>query len=441
MNELNERFIMTPIALLEIPEFIRYFDSKPIGAIYRVLCSRVWRKPKEALRKSSSKRIRLLTEQYESGLLSSMHTLKTLSEAVGYDERSVRRQLKDLLLLGLIDQEKIMGEVFYIVGETRLRGRDKAFLGVGSSNESFYINRWRDFVNYSSEYSPETLDLFKSELVSFFKNGQKCQILLTDLSKISNLNDLRNLVSDANSEDDNDPLIDKGIQLNSTGLDLNDKVDFNRYELNRIKNEARKELLDAVEVKEIFDLARDSLSSSALTLEEINLILANHVPPSFKKYEKLPRFAISLDSVSTDEAYKDHTRLVIIWSSLREDVSGVYIKSSQREYSKITALFKNLLNQYSFEQVLWTIKKVAYNGGPDLEFLAKGAQTVAHIVSKNSKQFHELKNESDRIKNSSNRTAQNDEFPSKNYYFEDPFGDDFVETPAYLILNSGGNNE
>lgn len=439
MNELNERFIMTPIALLEIPEFVRYFDAKPIGAVYRVLCSRVWRKPREALRKNSSKRIKMLTDRYENGLLVSMHTLKSLSESVGYDERSVRRQLKDLLLLGLIDQEKEAGEVFYIVGETRLRGRDKQNLSIGSSNESFYINRWRDFVNYSAEYKPDILDLFKQELVSFFKNGQSCQILLTDLSKVLDLNDLRNLVSDVENEFTEEPLIDKVIKINSTDSNY---VDLNEYEMSRIRNEVRKEIMDAYEVKDILGSAREALSNQVFSLAEINALLSSHVPEPQKKYEKLPRFAINMDLIHSDSSFRDHTKLVILWSSLREDISGVYVKSSQSEYSKMMALMKNVLKQYSYEQVLWTIKKIAYNSGSDLEFMVRGIQTVAHLVAKNSKEYNELKNEEKRIKESLNASSKKtDDFEESNYYFEDPFGEDFHETPAHLIFNSGGFDE
>lgn len=439
MNELNERFIMTPIALLEIPEFVRYFDAKPIGAVYRVLCSRVWRKPREALRKNSSKRIKMLTDRYENGLLVSMHTLKSLSESVGYDERSVRRQLKDLLLLGLIDQEKELGEVFYIVGETRLRGRDKNNLSIGSSNESFYINRWRDFVNYSAEYKPEVLELFKKEIVSFFKNGQTCQILLTDLSKVLDLNELRNLVSDAENEIDEAPLIDKVIQINSTDLNL---TNLNDYELSRIRSEVRKEILDAYEIRDILSTSRDALSNRVFSLAEINSFISSHVPESQKKYERLPRFAINLDSVLNDPSFKEHTKIVIFWSSLREDMSGVYVKSSQKEYSKMMGVAKKVLQQYPYEQVLWTIKKIAYNGGSDLEFLIKGIHTLAHMVSKNAKEFNEIKNEERRVQDSVKYSqSKKESFEDSNYHFEDPFGEDFHETPAHLIFNFGGIDE
>lgn len=388
MKDVNERFIMVPIALLEIPEFVRHFDSKPIGSIYRVLSSKVWRQPREGLRKNSSNRIKLLTGLFEMGFLASIHDLSSLSEAVGYDDRSVRRALSTLIDLKLISAEKIDGEVFYIVGETSLSGKDGYNLGINT--ESFYINRWRDFVNFCNQYAPDKIDIFRKELVSFFQDGQICQKLLTNLSQISDLNSFRNLVLDEDFNENPSSLIDKGIEYTYTSISPDEKSSEKNMDLRS---------LSALSPSQAVEQARSLYVSEQFTLKEINAALSVHVASSQSHYLHLPRFAMRIQSIKNEDVgMKDQKKLVSLWLSIQEDVTGSQISSTQGAYSKINSVVKNLLKKYSYNQLYWTICKVAAESLEDTEFLSKNISTLDFFARKHGGRYNEVREEALRRK-------------------------------------------
>lgn len=398
MKDINERFIMVPIALLEIPEFVRYFDSKPVGSIYRVLSSKVWRQPKEGLRKNSSNRIKLLTGLYEMGFLASIHDLQSLSQSVGYDDRSVRRALSTLLDLKLISMEKIDGEVFYIVGESSLSGKDGYNLGINT--ESFYINRWRDFVNFCNQYAPDKIDIFRKELVSFFQDGQICQKLLTSLSQISDLTGFRKLVLDEDFSEEVPPLIDKGIEYTYTSISPESKDSDKFLELRS---------LSSLSPSQAIEQARAVYASGNFSLKEINQALSSHVDPIHSHYQHLPRFAIRLQSFKNQEKdQKDQKKLLSLWLSLQEDVTGSQISSSQGAYSKLSSVAKNILKKYPYRQVYWTICKVAAESVEDTEFLSKNLSTLDFFLRKHSNRYNQVYEESLRRKNINANIKQNE---------------------------------
>lgn len=424
MSELNERFVMTPIALLEIPEFVRNFDSKPIGSVYRVLCSRVWRKPKEALRPNSTKRIKLLTDLYEGGMLVSLYDLTDLSDAVGFDERSVRRSVKSLSELGLLTYEKIDGEHFYIVGETSLQGRSS----VGVYTEALYLNRWRDFVNYANAYAPDMVPLFSEDLVSYFKSGDIEHGFLTKLTEIKTLDDFRSMFSEEEKEDET-PVV----------VEASDFSDFDSYEKARVRQSLIHEASTMEDPYEAIQSVRTLLSDGVITLAESRSILHTYVPNKYRKYEKLPRLALKLEYFDENPNYKETTKLVQIWSAVHEDMAGNVYSSNQNDYKKMMGVAKKLLTSYHYEQILWTIKRLASELSNDLEFMTRGFQTVPHLVKKYSRIYHEMKEEELRLKKSRDTllTKQEEKEPTA-YDFEDPFGDDYKDTEARLITGLDG---
>jgi len=386
MRDFNERFIMVPVSLLEVPAFVRYFDSKSIGSIYRVLCSKVWRKSSVSVKKSAGDRFFTLSKLYDSGYLSSIYDLSSLASAVGYTERNVRRDLDKLIELGLVVVEKINGEVFYIVGESSLTGKTGLSLGVHS--EYFYINRWRDFVNYASEYDQTKLNLFSEDLEKFLRFGQFCHFFLTNLSQISTIDDLKNFVLDGKTSDESASLIDKVIELKPSS-----KVD----------EEGFVPKMAGMSPEDALKFGRKLLREEKVTLAEVNSVLKSKVDEEFASMISTPRFAISLHTAlyNAEEKSSDIKRVTSLWSSLREDFAGVSgSSSSSREYSKISAIVKNLLSKYSYQQIIWSMKKTVERSISDAEFMANGVTTLEFFVKKYAKEYQGMRNEMLNLKSS-----------------------------------------
>lgn len=441
MREINERFVMVPTSLLEVPEFVRHFDSKAVGSIYRLLCSKLWRVPKENLFKNSSERNRQLTELYEKGLLVSFYDLSSLAAASGYEDRSVRRELAKLEGLGLIEVRKIDGNTFYSVGLSNI--------GAGYSGESFYLNRWRDFVSFcelSDEYSPALAE-FRSSLLSFFstdksENGQKCHQFLTNLSQKSGLEDIRNFVldvvseySDASIKEDlkEKDLLGPGQGQKSDIIPETPDLSSEEFEEVEAKKMLISSLVSASDFVETLTLVRSGISSGVLTLDEGNAALRTKLSDEARTFQKYPRFANALDE-QKDWSVKDKTKVLRIWSSLHEDFTGITLSGGQNEYKKHMSVVGNVLKFASLEQILWTLRFVASNHPGDTEFLSRGSQTLGFMVKKYAKVYQERKSEDLRRKEvraklsePASETKQGcaeeveDNFP-------DPFGDNFALT-------------
>lgn len=399
MRTLNERFIMVPISLLDVPEFVRHFDSKAIGSIHRVLSSKVWRVPTEQLRKNSSKRIKKLTELYENGYLVSLLNLEELSDAVGYEQRSVRRELNMLEYLNLIKIYKENNEVYYVVGEVGLSGKSGANMGLLS--EGFYLDHWRDFVNLASEFSPLVYEKFREDVKNLFKDGQICHDFLPNLSQIRSMDDLRKLEQDLILKDAESSLIDKVIDINNSAEpEVQDSASVFMAEIRAEKNPLK-----------AITLSRKFLREEQLTLSQVKLALSSHVDLAYSQFSVNPMFAIRLKEYSGNTESKDNeaVKLANLWVSLREDVTGVPFGSSSKEFSKIIGIAKNLLRKYSFTQVLWTLKKVVSENVSDTEFLASsGVTTLEFFVKKHAKEYQAIRDHRLHISSSRDTMLEND---------------------------------
>lgn len=428
MSTLNERFVMVPISLLEIPEFVRYFDSKAIGSIYRVLSSKVWRVPKNKLRKNSSKRIKQLSQLYENGYLVSMHNLADLSEAVGYDERSVRRELNMLEYLNLIKIYKEGREVFYIVGEVGLFGKSGANMGMLS--EGFYLDLWRDFANLSNEYSPVVFEKFREDIKNLFKDGQICHDFLTNLSQIQSMDDLRKLEQHIVFGKKDSPLIEKVIDNKNNSSDSSNR--------NKVDSDLMRELRSEEDSLKAITKARKFLREESLTLSQVKMSLMQHVDLEYSAFSSNPMFAIRLkQALDKNDSSKDHMKLANLWIALREDVNGVPFANESKEFVKIAGIAKNLLKKYSFNQIIWTIKKVVLENKSDAEFMCNGMNTVEFFVKKHAKVYQDIRDQRLRI----NSTRANMEDSLEDSFDDDDFKpDENVGRMFSLVRSRGGKN-
>lgn len=164
--------------LLDIKEYVKYFDSKSIGAFYRILCSRVWRLDiEETIEEGyNGEATRVLAREYESGNLVAYISDKELADILCVSDRHIRRMRSNLINLKLIEVkrgDKKEATYFYKLGET-IRVKE-----YGKYNEIFFIDKWLKQVDdfkkknkkkdVSTEYIPFVQDLIKN-LDSTFKD-------------------------------------------------------------------------------------------------------------------------------------------------------------------------------------------------------------------------------------------------------------------------------
>lgn len=203
--------------LLDIKEYVKYFDSKSVGAFYRIICSRVWRLDIEETTEEGYRGTvtQFLARQYEKGSLVSYISDKELSDLLGVSARHVRRLRTNLVSLGLIEtkrEEKKESAYFYKVGKT-LKSNT-----YGKYNEVFFIDKWlkeaddckkkkyltenipfvkllKSVFDHEKEYNTcqeidSELEDFKDEIL---ESGHTCPAIRTYMSDIS---DEKNLVVD-----------------------------------------------------------------------------------------------------------------------------------------------------------------------------------------------------------------------------------------------------
>ena len=380
MREVNERFVMVPVSLLDVPEFVRYFDSKAIGSIYRVLVSKVWRKSSFETRKNSSKRIKKLAEFYEKGYLVSMHELSSLAEAVGYDERTVRREINMLEYLNLIKIHKEEKNTYYVVGEVGLIGKSGASMGMMS--EGFYLDFWRDFAYLTAEFSPKLYELFREDIRNLFKDGQICHNFLTNLSLFQTIEDLKKLEYDAIYRHQESPLKEKVKELNTIPASQPETP----------KEDYMAEIRTQANPQDAISIARKHLRDENLTLSQIKLALNAFIDTDFSAFAANPMFAIRLAEYSQEGCkVSEQHRIVNLWVSLREDLTGIPVQNSGKEFARLVAIARNMLKKYSFKQILWVMKKVVRESKNDAEFMSKGVNSIEFFIKKHSSEYQAIR--------------------------------------------------
>jgi DNA-binding transcriptional ArsR family regulator len=390
MRDLNDRFVMVPTVLLEIPTFVRHFDSKSIGSVYRVLCSKIWRKPSDGLRKNPSKRTEILASLYETGALASMYDLKTLASAMSYTERNVRRDLSRLEDLNLLRSVKVDGEVFFIVGESNLRANGDRFMG--HSSEALYLDSWKDFLNFINQYSPHSIKFFEEDLDKFFtKNGQKFHKFVTKISQNATLEGFRSIVRDMDTPQEEVLLIEKVIEKvikplaegSNEVLENPLKTNVPNRELSEIKNPS-----DALKY------ARNRLRGEEITKTEFSNFLKGYVSEELSHYSATPVFAIELNCQKSSKKEESY-RLAKLWSALREDLnSSVQPKEGVSEFGKILGNFKSMLKKYSFNQIYWTLTTTVSSSVEDSKFLTLSVGAFEHQVRKLANDYQSLRDAS-----------------------------------------------
>lgn len=165
--------------LLDVKEYVKYFDSKSIGAYYRLLCSRVWRLDVEETLEEGygGSATFTLAKEYERGNLTAYISDKELSDLLCVSTRHIRRMRSILHNLGLINyvrEEKKESAFFYKVGET-IKSKE-----YGKYNEIFFIDRWLkqvdDFKKKNKSKFASTEEIpFVKQLICLLDNSIKLE--------------------------------------------------------------------------------------------------------------------------------------------------------------------------------------------------------------------------------------------------------------------------
>jgi hypothetical protein len=140
--------------------------------------------------------------------------------------------------------------------------------------------------------------------------------------------------------------------------------------------------------------AREALKAGA-TLASVSALLSSRLKDS--PYKPLPRFASRL--AEPVQEGNEALGLALLWRALAEDVGGVdYADNSKTMTALVGAYKKNLLSRYSYDQCLWTLKKVALDKS-SVDYLVSGGRNLITLVHQRSKEYHELLQERRRSEN------------------------------------------
>lgn len=389
----NEPFLMVPYSLLRVPEYGRFFDGAPVGFIYRLLMTGVWRRGIEEIK--ADKRMYLnengwvtrLAHAYDEGDLASYFTIAQLEEATAYTPRRIQDFIKKLEELRLVKTEAFGEGIVFILGK-RLKHKDFDGYNVGDSHEGYFIDQWESWLkNNPDEFRHFLLD-------SLAPPKQRSKLLgkiFPDPRKSFSEN-----ASDSTREEDR-PVQDSSEVADSPIIDNNridilntDSEGLSEEEL--LRQEAVATLRSAPDWTEKVAAGRQAYANGML-LTDINRLLGQFVPEKYSQYRLFPRFAFRLYAFEHSEKEKkrnDASKLATLWAALHEDTSGVNMTENKSFYKEVYAAYKNhLLKNYSYAQCLWTFK-VSLKDKRQADFLASGGRNLFKLVDQNAKRYQEL---------------------------------------------------
>lgn len=374
----NEPVLMTPFSLLRVSEYGRYFDGSPVGFLYRLLRTRVWRKGTEDLKYfKEGGWVTELSSRYGKGDLSAYFSLGEIEEATGFTIRYIRSLIDKLVRLKLIKVENFGDGLVFVLGR-RLLSEDEHGYGVGYGHEGFYIDAWETWLEKDEVE-------FRTFLVNELAPPKAREKLLGKILPKVGKNFSENSVpktEDSLSPGEEKAEVQGGARIDKVKIvKAEDKSSDLASLYARIRSEA--DLLEAEK------LARLALKEGA-PLGVVNHHLAPHVADKYKRFVFTPRFAIRLQYFDDNPPSSPPSALASLWKALAEDVTGNNYGDKSNFYVNVVGAYKkHLLSKYSYDQCLWTIKKVATDER-NLNFLVQGGRNLISLVHQNSKEYHTL---------------------------------------------------
>ena len=139
---VSQPYVQVYKNLMHIKEYAKYFDTKAVGGMYRLIQARVWRVGVAGTKGMGyfSTDILAVARYFDAGKLAAVSSDVDMAGWLGVTERHVRRLRKQLIDLGLVKVQKVndtRGSNFiYVVGE--YYGSSE----VGNLVEMFFIQDW-----------------------------------------------------------------------------------------------------------------------------------------------------------------------------------------------------------------------------------------------------------------------------------------------------------
>lgn len=364
-----------PYKLARLPEFARFFLSSTVGTFYIHLSNQIYRKRKSQLKFFSEKGwVSELASMYEDGKLACYCVDEEIMEALYFDSRrsvqEIRRTLEELKLIKVTPFGK--GNIYqlgYVVKHV-----DEEGFSVGSENEAHYFDRWFSYANSEDQ---QVVGAFRYYLAQQLAPEKKKEVILEKLGKVfpaaaQNFSTLLNL-KDADSERATRVKPRKStipIEVSSNEV----KKDIQECDIPDIVEDFAKKLLKGMTGfqtgKELRRLVTAGVPRELLSQKILDSVHESH------RYQSYPLFSKQLDTQEKNAA----TMIMRLWTSLREDAVGVSpVGDAAQESKTLRVAINALLDAYSYDQVLWSIKNATKNKST-LEFMLKGPFTLKKVV-------------------------------------------------------------
>lgn len=231
MSSIPDHHVPVYKKLTTVRVYNKYFESKAIGAVYKLLVSRIWRLNLSDTRNQGyfAPLFLELARLYGDGKLAATYTDKELAEATMVTERHIRRTRIQLEKLGLLKFQKVGtrgNSYIYLLGDV-LGNND-----YGKYAEALYIRKWvREWDECKTTHGSviESELPFASKIMEILAPNQTMKTTESDelgpvcprswssMSKDSEDEGDDNTVQDSNSKDGRMPY-NKNVVINTFGV-------------------------------------------------------------------------------------------------------------------------------------------------------------------------------------------------------------------------------
>lgn len=404
-RQTNGLFLMTPYALLRLPEYGRFFDGASVGYLYRLILTGVRRQGLRDLKfQNKTGWVTKLAEHYDDGKLASYFTMEDLVESTGFTDRRLTDLIKTLERIKLVKTEPFNKGIIFIVGARLIQTNIDGYT-VGGEHEGLFIDSWET----AARNEPRKLASFLIDELAPPKQKEKFQRkIFRDSTKNISETGPSEISEEARpgqdiSEPEETPSVDR-VSVDeikaASPRESTDLLDWAKEEPGDYEaRQAKSRILSEPDWREKFKAARAAIALD-ITLAEVNALLARTLPEEFSSFSSFPRLGYTLYSMkySDKESRKhSHVKLSTLWRALHEDVTGVSVGDASDKFRDMRGFYKNtLLKKYSFNQVLWTIRNHVLTNRSTTEFVASGHRNLLTVVEQAARRYQKLQENEDK---------------------------------------------
>lgn len=378
---------------------MRLFDAHKRGAMYRILCSRIMRKQPEQLAYHNGF-LSELSKRYADDRLCAFFTDAELADALDVCEKSIKNYRDDLLAAKLVKIEKYNDGYIYTLGVV-MRFKDKDGYEIGAESEAYYIDHWVTM----ADQEPDKLEglllrLFGTEKM---KSGKSASSTKKSASQRKNIPKIEKIFSKNEGTETPEKPAPSGQEEGGYIIPIEDNTYRNDVNTPTLSSAGTPEYR-TIEIQEALSGLQNTkfpLSAISQARKAINLganrvmverMLMKRAPQAFY-HEKMPRFSIMLGAVHNAESiskYSEQTRIVRLYTAFKEDVTHTYTPpkgEGSSEWMELAHAARELLEKFSYEQIVWTMRTLTKGQKTTLEFAAQGIHTMHRVINQHAKDY------------------------------------------------------